>query len=281
MNPGLSGAEGLGWRWLSGGMSRDAGFAFDFDARQATCPQEAASSSWNPCRQHHDEAIVVSWPSDRVRPLPGTPAVHQRQAPPDHHPLPRTARSTRQRPRRADLGTVESPRNPAARCGWPATPSRLRRFPGMAMPLTGHRASPTAVTLTAPSGPGWRHRRRDRPERRACAALRDTRAVPGPAARRVGDPVQARECATTQGSEVEDRSGAPAELAARFSAATRTQPHESSRSAGAIRQCQRLYVNQRVRFSRFWLRCVIFPGWQRVVLVSCGQSEAPARRGIA
>lgn len=33
---------------------------------------------------------------------------------------------------------------------------------------------------------------------------------------------------TTQGSEVEDRGGAAAELAARFSAATRTQPHEPS-----------------------------------------------------
>src|SRR5271165_2123382 len=47
--------------------------------------------------------------------------------------------------------------------------------------------------------------------------------------------VRARECVTAQGSEVEDRGGAPAELAARFSAATRTQPHEPSRSAGAIR----------------------------------------------
>ena len=47
--------------------------------------------------------------------------------------------------------------------------------------------------------------------------------------------VKARECVTPQGSEVEDRGGAPAELAARFSAATRTQPHEPSRSAGAIR----------------------------------------------
>ena len=45
--------------------------------------------------------------------------------------------------------------------------------------------------------------------------------------------VKARECVTTQGSEVEDRGGAPAELAARFSAPTRTQPHEPSRSAGA------------------------------------------------
>jgi hypothetical protein len=61
---------------------------------------------------------------------------------------------------------------------------------GIAMTLTGYRASPTAVTLTVPSGPGWRYRRRDRPERLACAALRDTRAAPGPAARRTGDPVR-------------------------------------------------------------------------------------------
>ena len=30
-----------------------------------------------------------------------------------------------------------------------------------------------------------------------------------------------------------------------------------------------------------WLRRVIFPGWRRVVRVSCGMGEAPARRGIA
>ena len=112
---------------------------------------------------------------------------------------------------------------------------------------------PDRVTPPTPSGPGWRHRRRDRPQRRACTALRDTRAPPGPAARRAGDPVRrsarggaahreggrntvkARECATAQGSEVEDRGRAPAELAARYSGATRTQPREPSRSAGAIR----------------------------------------------
>ena len=77
--------------------------------------------------------------------------------------------------------------------------------------------------------------------------------APGPAARRAGDPVrrsarggaahraggrntvEARECATAQGSEVEDRGRAPVELAARFGAATRTQPREPSRSAGTIR----------------------------------------------
>ena len=143
------------------------------------------------------------------------------------------------------------------------------------MTLTGYRASPTAVTLTAPSGPGWRHRRRDRPERRACAALRDTRAAPGPAARRAGDPVRrsargerstpeggrntvrARECVTTQGSEVEDRADAPTELAARFSAATRTQPHEPSRSAGAIRSHSSADVSAQVSC---YLRCPSYVG---------------------
>jgi hypothetical protein len=47
--------------------------------------------------------------------------------------------------------------------------------------------------------------------------------------------VKAREYATAQGSEVEDRGRAPTELAARFRAATRTRPREASRSAGTIR----------------------------------------------
>ena len=47
-----------------------AAFAFDFDARQATCPQGIASSSWTPCRQHQDQAIVVSWPITACAPCP-------------------------------------------------------------------------------------------------------------------------------------------------------------------------------------------------------------------
>src|SRR6266542_4291871 len=47
-----------------------ASFAFDFDARQAICPQGVTSSTWNPCRQHHDEAIVVSWPKNACMPCP-------------------------------------------------------------------------------------------------------------------------------------------------------------------------------------------------------------------
>ncbi len=47
-----------------------AAFAIDFDARQATCPQGVASSSWTPCRQRRDEAIVVSWPKNACLPCP-------------------------------------------------------------------------------------------------------------------------------------------------------------------------------------------------------------------
>jgi len=47
-----------------------ASFAFDFDARQATCPQGVASSTWTPCLQRQDEAIVVSWPKKACLPCP-------------------------------------------------------------------------------------------------------------------------------------------------------------------------------------------------------------------
>jgi len=47
-----------------------AAFAIDFDARQATCPQGVTSSSWSPCRQRQDEAIVVSWPKNVGMPCP-------------------------------------------------------------------------------------------------------------------------------------------------------------------------------------------------------------------
>jgi transposase len=47
-----------------------AAFVVDFDRCQATCPQGVASSSWSPCRQRHDEAIVVSWPKNACTPCP-------------------------------------------------------------------------------------------------------------------------------------------------------------------------------------------------------------------
>jgi transposase len=47
-----------------------ASFGVDFGRRQATCPQGVTSSSWSPCRQHQDEAIVVSWPKSACTPCP-------------------------------------------------------------------------------------------------------------------------------------------------------------------------------------------------------------------
>jgi transposase len=47
-----------------------AAFAVDFDARQATCPQGTASSSWTPCRKDGGEAIVVSWAKTACGPCP-------------------------------------------------------------------------------------------------------------------------------------------------------------------------------------------------------------------
>ena len=47
-----------------------AAFAFDRGARQATCPQGTASSTWTPCRQRHEEAIVLSWPATACLPCP-------------------------------------------------------------------------------------------------------------------------------------------------------------------------------------------------------------------
>jgi hypothetical protein len=45
-------------------------------------------------------------------------------------------------------------------------------------------------------------------------------------------------------------------------------------------QCQRLKAERLSSGSRIWLRCVIIPGRRLVVQVSCGNGEAPGRRGI-
>jgi hypothetical protein len=47
-----------------------AAFAVDFDARQATCPQGTASSSWSPSQKNEGEAIVVSWAKSACLPCP-------------------------------------------------------------------------------------------------------------------------------------------------------------------------------------------------------------------
>ncbi len=54
-----------------------ASFVFDFDAQSATCPQQQASSAWNPCVQNGTAKIVVTFPGAvcaacPVRPLCAT-----------------------------------------------------------------------------------------------------------------------------------------------------------------------------------------------------------------
>ena len=116
----------------------------------------------------------------------------------------------------------------------------------MAMTLTGYRASPTACRRRhrpVPAGgtedeigPNAGHAPRCEIPGRPRVLPPDGLVIPsgGPLAaawhtgRAAGMPVKGRECATAQGSEVEDRGRAPTELAARYSGATRTQPHEPS-----------------------------------------------------
>jgi transposase len=51
------------------GFDRSA-FAIDFDARQATCPQGHASSSWNPVTQRGTDTIVITFPASVCGPCP-------------------------------------------------------------------------------------------------------------------------------------------------------------------------------------------------------------------
>ena len=53
----------------AGGYTADM-FAIDWDARQVTCPQGAVSGSWNPCRQHGTDVIVVSFPAPACHACP-------------------------------------------------------------------------------------------------------------------------------------------------------------------------------------------------------------------
>jgi transposase len=47
-----------------------AAFTFDFQTRQATCPQGQSSSTWTTCRQRDLDAIVVSWAVTTCGPCP-------------------------------------------------------------------------------------------------------------------------------------------------------------------------------------------------------------------
>ena len=53
----------------AGGYTADM-FAIDWDAGQVTCPQGAVTGSWNPCRQHGTDVIVVRFPAPACRACP-------------------------------------------------------------------------------------------------------------------------------------------------------------------------------------------------------------------
>jgi transposase len=51
------------------GFDRDA-FAIDFDRQQATCPQGAVSTMWNPARYGGEDVVVVTFPASTCIPCP-------------------------------------------------------------------------------------------------------------------------------------------------------------------------------------------------------------------
>ena len=53
----------------TGGYATDM-FTIDWDARQVTCPQGAVSRSWQHCRQHGHDTIVVKFPAAACRGCP-------------------------------------------------------------------------------------------------------------------------------------------------------------------------------------------------------------------
>jgi hypothetical protein len=51
------------------GFGREA-FTIDFDREQATCPQGAVSTMWNPARAKGEDVIVVTFPASTCIPCP-------------------------------------------------------------------------------------------------------------------------------------------------------------------------------------------------------------------
>jgi hypothetical protein len=51
------------------GFAREA-FTVDFDRKQATCPQGAVSTMWNPARAKGEDVIVVTFPASTCIPCP-------------------------------------------------------------------------------------------------------------------------------------------------------------------------------------------------------------------
>ena len=127
-----------------------AAFAFDFDARQGTCPQGIASSTWTPCRQRQDEAIVVSWPAAACLPCPARqlcPAADAARSP----SVPASCTKRSPAPHPADLSAVEGPLQPAPRRGHHApghhvTGIRRARYLGLPKTQLGTTSPPPRST---------------------------------------------------------------------------------------------------------------------------------------
>ena len=113
-----------------------AAFAIDFGARQATCPQGHASSSWNPVTQRGTGTIVITFPKAACKPCPvraqcTTAASGRRQLtvhPRDVHEAQLAARATQAtsdfQTRYALRAGVKAPSArawPSPACGTPAT----------------------------------------------------------------------------------------------------------------------------------------------------------------
>jgi transposase len=147
-------AAGTSHQARTGGHTA-AAFAIDWDAEQVTCPQGTLSRSWNPCRQHGAEVIVVKFPAPACGPCP------------DRDKCTRAARSGRQltlRPRelheataaaRAEQSTAQWQRRYKTRAGVEGTIAqathvtgiRRARYLGLPKTTLEHNAAATAINL--------------------------------------------------------------------------------------------------------------------------------------
>ena len=125
-----------------------AAFSIDFDARQATCPQGITSSSWSPCRQRRDAAIVVSWPKKACMPCPARQLCtsgNRRQItirPRDLHEAVTAAR--------AEQATAQWKARYAARAGVEGTMRQATHVTGSAGPATSACPRPSSSTTSPP-----------------------------------------------------------------------------------------------------------------------------------
>jgi transposase len=136
------------------GFDRTA-FAIDFGARQATCPQGQASSSWNPVTQRGTDTIVITFAKSTCRPCPvraqcTTSATGRRQItvhPRDVHQAQLTARAAQDtrdfQARYALRAGVEG----TIRQGVAVTGMRHARYRGLARTRLEHTSAAAALNL--------------------------------------------------------------------------------------------------------------------------------------